>query len=336
MNIVKESIGIDVSKDHLDCSIGTKDILNNVEILARIQVKNNLKGFQKLQRWVKDHTNSTSIIYVMEATGVYYENVAFWLNEHDQVLSVLLPNVVKYYAKSLNVKTKTDDKDAEVLSRIGLERALKPWKIPTQHLRELKLLCREYLELKDKLTASKNQLHARKHSHECPNSIIKRLQRQIDFLEVQVAEVEAELRVTAMKDSRFYEKLKSTCTIPGVGFITALCVIVESNGFALNTNAKQIVSYAGFDVSHNQSGKKQGKSKISKKGNRFIRKALYMPAMSAKLHNPEMKTFFDRLSEKKPAKKIAVTAVARKLLILIYILWKKEAEYDSEYKHQAA
>ena len=81
MNIVKESIGIDVSKDHLDCSIGTKDVLNNVRILAQIKVKNNIKGFQKLQSWVKKHTNSTNVNYVMEATGVYHQKFACYLEK---------------------------------------------------------------------------------------------------------------------------------------------------------------------------------------------------------------------------------------------------------------
>ena len=135
-----------------------------------------------------------------------------------------------------------------------------------------------------------------------------------------------------MSDTAFYDKINRLQTIPGVSFITIICILAETNAFALVSNAKQLVSYAGLDIQFNQSGNKLGKTKISKKGNSFIRNALYMPALCSSRYNPAMKEFYLRLVEKKPAKKIAVTAVARKLLILIYTLWKNESEFEFNYK----
>jgi transposase len=82
----------------------------------------------------------------------------------------------------------------------------------------------------------------------------------------------------------------------------------------------------------NDSGKKKGKTTISKRGNKFIRRALFMPAMSACQYNNKMKETFGRLVAKGKNKKAALIAVARKLLVLIYTLWKNDAVFIQDYK----
>lgn len=328
----KHCVGIDISKDYLDCCFGSSDSFQNQKFTKSKKFGNDQAGFKELLKWVNAQKVSEEMLFVMEATGVYYEHLAYYLSEHDCRLSVLLPNMVKHYSKSLNVKTKTDRKDSEVLSRMGLERKLTSWNMPTKIMRNLKFLSREYREVKDKINQVKNQLHARHHSYSCPVSTEKRLKKQLALLETQVVEIEAELRILVMSDSEFYEKVQKICSIPGVSFITVICIIAETNGFALISNTRQLASYAGLDVQHNQSGNKQGKSRISKKGNSFIRYALYMPALCATRFNPVMKDFYNNMNDRKPAKKIAITAVARKLLILIYTLWKNGDEFDPAYE----
>lgn len=334
MKKIKQCIGIDVSKDYLDCCMGSSDSEEHQTFSKSRKFSNTEEGFRELLKWVNTQKLTQEILFVMEATGVYYENLAYWLNNEDQKLCVLLANKVKYFAKSLNVKTKTDSKDAKLLSLLGLERKLDLWHMPSKALREIKFLSREYRENKAKLVLIKNQLHARNHSYGCPESTANRLKKQIILLETQLLEVEAELRAQVMSDSVLYDKIARICTIPGVRFITAICIVAETNAFVLVENAKQLVSYSGLDIQHNQSGLKEGKTKISKKGNSFIRNALYMPALSASKHNPNLKDFYNLLCERKPAKKIAVTAVARKLLILIYILWKNDSEFNPQYEQQ--
>lgn len=334
MKTVKQCIGIDVSKDSLDCCMGNMDLEQHQTFSKTKKFSNTEEGFNELLHWVNVQKLSQEVVFVMEATGVYYENLAYWLNNEDQKLCVLLPNKVKHFAKSMNMKTKTDSKDAKLLCQLGLERKLTYWKMPSKMMREIKFLSREYRETKAKLVLIKNQLHARNHSYGCPENTAKRLKRQISLLETQLLEVEAELRIQAMADTALYDKITRICTIPGISFITVICILAETNAFALVDNAKQLVSYSGLDIQHNQSGLKQGKTKISKKGNSFIRNALYMPALCASKHNPSMKEFYNQLSERKPAKKIAVTAVARKLLILIYILWKNDTEFNPLYEQQ--
>lgn len=331
MKSLKLCIGIDVSKDTLVCCKGSLDPENRINFSKPRSFSNDHEGFAQLLSWIKEES-CPEIRFVMEATGVYYENLAYWLDSRGSQLSVLLPGKIKHYAKSLNIKTKTDTVDARILSRIGLERKLDSWKMPSGAMREIKFLSREYKEVKAKLVVSKNQLHAKMHSYGCPPSVEKRLKKQISLLETQLLEIEAEIRTTAMADSTLYDRINRIVTIPGVGFMTVMSILSETNAFVLVKNAKQLVSYAGLDIQHNRSGLKEGKTKISKKGNSFIRNALYMPALCASKRNPSMKVFYNRLIERKPAKKIGITAVARKLLILIYILWKNNEEFEHERK----
>jgi transposase len=330
MKTIRQSIGIDVSKDTLACCIG--DLLDNGEqIFSKVKsLPNSLEGFQQLQNWANEN-ECPDLVFVMEATGVYYENLAYWLSDHDRTVSVQLPNKVKHYAKSLNLKTKTDNVDARMISRMGLERKLGIWQMPSKIMREIKFLSRECQEIKAKLVVARNQMHARKHSYGCPISIEKRLNREIRLLETQLIEIEAEMRTAAMADSQLYDKIERISTIPGISFMTIVTILGETNGFALVSNARQLTSYAGLDIQQDQSGNKEGKSHISKKGNSFIRHALYMPALCATRFNPTMKAFYDGIVDRKPAKKIAVTAVVRKLLILMYTLWKNNTEFNHDY-----
>jgi transposase len=147
MRTIKQSIGIDVAKDSLVCCIGDL-IQDNQQTFSKTKsFTNDPEGFQQLLNWAA-LSKLEDRIFIMEATGVYYENLAYWLDGHNEKLSVLLPNKVKHFAKSLNLKTKTDNIDAQLLSRIGLERNLVHWKMPSKLMREIKFLSREYREAK--------------------------------------------------------------------------------------------------------------------------------------------------------------------------------------------
>jgi transposase len=100
--------------------------------------------------------------------------------------------------------------------------------------------------------------------------------------------------------------------------------VAETNGFEDITSIKQLVSYAGLDIKIRESGTWKGKAKISKRGNSHIRKMLYMPALSKKTYDKETAQFYNRIKEKKGVAMVAVIAVERKLLALMYTLWKKE------------
>ncbi|MGL1885814.1 MAG: transposase [Reichenbachiella sp.] len=216
-----------------------------------------------------------------------------------------------------------------MLTQMGLERKLPLWNAPDSTLRELKALTRERSQFQKEKTKALNQLHAYKSAFKTDKKIISRTKKKITFFEKMILEVEQKMDDLVKCNEELAEKVERIVTIPGIRQVSALTVIAETNGFALINNAKQLVSYAGLDVVQKQSGTSiNKKTRISKKGNSHLRRALYMPALSASKRK-YFKLFYERVNEAKPYKKIGVISVEQKLLKLIYSLWKSGQKFDS-------
>ena len=331
--IVKSIIGVDISKDSFDVCFGTLDNALQQKFPGRAKFPNTQTGFRKFVTWTLKHqpTDETSLWFVLEATGVYYEALAYYLRDHGYQVAVILPTKMKHYTKTLEIKSKTDALDARAISQFGLERPLTKWTPPSPQLRRLKELTREHDALQEHATALKNQLHAKHHSHQPGGATLRRLEVQLELLERQLADVEHEMHAIVESDSDLNGRITNITSAKGIGFITAAKVIAETGGFALLRNQKQLASYAGFDVVLKESGTRRGKPAISKKGNSHLRRAVYMPALTAIRCNKHLKEVFLRLVRTRGNKMIALTAVARKLLCLIFTLWKSGKPYDPNY-----
>lgn len=328
------SVGIDVASEKLDIMFKEKT-KDGTKIKGSKSFDNTVKGFEELLHWSrKRQKNKSQLLFVMEATGVYHEDLCYFLYERGEEVKVVLPQQVKYFAKSLNVKTKTDKVDAGIIAEIGLERShrLRSWQPPSKEFKSIRDISREVTRLKRAKTAAASQVHALKAAHEsCPKvvDIAKRHQQNLGEL---IGELEGLLLAEVKKDRELYKKVKQVSTIKGLGVLSVVKIIAETNGFLLFDNIKQVISYAGLDIIEKQSGKFKGKPKLSKKGNSYLREVLYMPAVSASTHNKKLKKIYDRLNEKFIYKKQSLAAVMRKLLVLVYTLWKNGEEYDP--KHQ--
>ena len=146
-----------------------------------------------------------------------------------------------------------------------------------------------------------------------------------------------ELKVILSVDDEIKRLVALICTLPGVGLLTAIIVLAETNGFELIRNKRQLVSYAGLDVKEKQSGTSvRGKPRISKKGNRFLRKAMHFPALCAIRHDEKYKAIFARLISKHGIKMKAAVCVQRKMLEMIYTIFKKQEAYDRMYYQRMA
>lgn len=335
--VVKQIVATDISKDsfYACCKIQYDD--KSVIIKGTKSFTNTPSGMNEFFQWCEKRNKTPEIkpTYVMEATGVYYEELAYFLYHKKQTVSVQLAQRIKYFAKSCNLKTKTDKVDAKMIADFGIEKNLTGtdlWAPPSEDFKMIRDLAREHTSLKQAQTAAKSQLHALNHSHGAYKKVIKMKEQQIDFYETLIIKVEKEMHNLVKLDDKLHSKIKKIATIKGVRFITIIKVLAETNGFLLFKNIRQLVSYAGLDVIEKESGKYKGKTKISKKGNARIRSALYMPAMSASQHNKSLKTFYERVNEGRTIKRQGLIAVMRKLLILIYTLWKKDEEYIENYQ----
>ncbi len=331
--ILKQVFGIDVAQDELVVAAGR--LLDDLtpELYANKSFPNTVKGFTALVDWVHKLTNpSVETRYVMEATGVYHERLAYFLYEKEQVVSVVLPNKISNYFRTLEVKTITDKTASEAIARFGLERKLDSWKPANPVYKKLRQLTRERDQLVQSRTIAKNQLHAEQAEAEPNKTSVSRVKKQIALFDKQEQEIKAELAALVKQNEAVKKKVELIASIPGVGTLTAVTVLAETNGFELIRNKRQLSSYAGLDVKEKQSGTSvKGKPRISKKGNKFLRKSMHMPALAAIRHNERFKAVFARLVSKHGIKMKAAVAVQRKLLELIYIIFKTEKVYDKEY-----
>lgn len=336
ISIIRHSFGIDVGKKefYVCYRILTDD--NQTKVVSTKKFVNTFSGIKAFYNWSKKHLkNSESpCSYLMEATGVYYEELAYFLEDQSCSVKVVLPNQSKAYAKSLNQKTKTDKVDAKTLSLMALERiSLRDWKPASSQMRHYKKVTRLRTRLVAEKTRCQNQLSAEKASFEPDPLVLQTLEASIKEKKKLIKQLEKSLQKTVKEeDESLYKKIQDICKLKGLGFITVLTTVAETNGFRLFKNLKQLVSFAGYDVIQNQSGDKVGKTRISKKGNRYIRRALHMPSLSVVRCNPDspFAKLCQRVSDKTNIKNKGYVAVQRKMLVIIYTLFKNEQEYNAD------
>jgi len=268
MKLIKKVTGIDISKDSFTVCFGVVDQTLNQRISKSFTFENNKKGFKTLIKSVnnidvfRSEDKTIPLWFVVEATGVYYENLAYFLAENNFCVSVVLPNKTKNFFKTLKNKSKTDSLDAEGLTQYGLQMQLDQWKAPSPVFKQLKELTRELDSVTVMIVQIKNKLHAKEHSHNANDKIIKRLTQQISFFAKQQKLIEQQIKDLVKSDKDLDDRIKNIITAKGVGFKTAISVIAETNGFDLIQNKNQLASYAGFDPKHNQSGTFRGKTTI--------------------------------------------------------------------------
>jgi transposase len=330
---VKQVVGIDVAQDELVISIGKMYDDWTPEQVAHKTFANQSKKFAELQQWVKQHTTAElPVCYVMEATGVYHQKLCYWLHEQGLPVSIVLPNKISNYARTLSVKTVTDKTASAAIMLFGLERKLDNWEPPKDIYKRLQQLTRERGQLVEERTMIKNQVHAEQ-AEAAPNkqSII-RANKRITLLDKQEKEIELDIRELLLEDEEGQRIVMLLCTIPGIGLLTAATILGETNGFELIRSKRQLTSYAGLDVKEKQSGTSvKGIAKISKRGNRQLRKCLHLPALNAVRCDERFKAVFARVVARHGIKMKAVVAVQRRLLEMSFTVFKTNMPYDKEF-----
>lgn len=330
MDVLREVLGVDVAQKELVVMLGRLNGDLSIDLYLRRKFANKESGFTALLKWLKNNTDEySSVRVVMEATGVYHQKFAYFLHENQVSLSIVLPNKISNYMRTLSVKTVTDNTCAEAIARFGLERKLDNWNPPKRIYKIFQQLTRERDQLVSERTVIKNQIHA-KEAQAIPHlRSLKRLNDRLSLMNQQEREIQSEIDTCLKNDKPTKELVDRLCTIPGIGMLTAVTILGETNGFEHIRNKKQLTSYAGFDIIEKQSGTSiKGKSRISKKGNRNLRKALHFPALTAIKHDLHYKELFSRLVSKHGIKMKGAVAIQRKLLELTYILFKKQTVYD--------
>lgn len=308
--------GIDISKDVFDLYNDTS---------GHVAFKNEEKGFKSLLKSLPKNA-----LVVMEATGYYHYRLAQYLDNNKVLVSVVNPLSVKRFIQMKLAKVKTDKSDAKFIFDYATVNEVPLYSAITG----LQSECFQLYQLLDvyikQSTVTKNKLHGEKVLGIPSKAVYHSLNRTLKHLEKEILNIESRLLELVKQEQQ--DQLTLLQTIPGIGLKTALFLVVTTNGFEKFEKASQLCSYAGITPIIRQSGSSvRGKSRISKVGNRKLRRLLFLSAFSACRYNKACKAIFDRLVLKGKSKKLALIAVANKLLKQAFAIAKSKLPYDENF-----
>jgi len=313
MNKYSETFGIDISKDVFDCYGSTQ---------GHLQFKNTESGFKKFQKLLRKDS-----LVVMEATGYYHYRFAQFLYHQGFLVSVVNPLSVKRFIQMKLAKVKTDKSDAKAICNYGLSQEVPLYNALTEVQSECLQLFRLLDSYLKKRTMTKNKLHGEDVLGIPSKHVYGSLKRNRKHLDTEIASIETKLLSLVKQDQQ--AQLTLLKSIPGLGVKTALFLIVITDGFTKFETAAQLCSYVGITPTIRQSGSSvRGRSSISKVGNRKLRNLLFLCSFSACKHNKSCREIYERIVNKGKSKKLALIAVANKLLKQAFAIAKSGNPYD--------
>ena len=277
------------------------------------------------------------VIVCMEATGIYHLDLAIALHDAGLALMVVNPKAAHHFAHVLLKHTKTDAVDANTLAEYAERMDFVAWTRPAPAKLALRSCARRIGALTRQKAAAKNHLHACGFTADTPQAVLDDVQLGIDQLEQRIALLLAEAKRLVAQDVELRRANELLLSVKGIGEASAVALLGELLLLPPGLSCKQWVKFAGLDPRIFTSGKSVHKqSTLSKAGNRHIRAALYMPALSAKQHDPRVKGYFEHLvnNGKKPMQ--ALCAVMRKLLHAIHGMLKTGHPFDNTRFYQPA
>lgn len=320
MQTQKPCCGIDVSLNTLEVCYQ-----NNLGALFHLQVGNNNKGFEK----ILEHTG-THYHFVMEATGVYYIRLAFFLHHHGCTLSVVNALSIKRFIQMHLERNKSDKKDARWICLYGMAQQPPYWEMPDQAYFEGKQLYNTIREYSEQIKRFNNQLHSLRLLPVVSKDTIKSLEKMKLNLQKEMKALEGKLEV--LLNAWQPEQLKNVSSIKGLGKRATAMLIIFTQGFKHTHNHRQLISFAGLSPTEYSSGASiQGKKSICKRGGKPLRDVLYMCAMNAIKTNVACKALYERLRAKGKTGKQGLIAVCNKLLKQAFAVVKNNTLYQPNY-----
>lgn len=266
---------------------------------------------------------------VCEATGVYHLDLAYALHHAGIALMVVNPRRAKRFIEAQRRNTQTDAIDADELAQFAIRMDFVPWKAPSDKAFAVHKLGRAIGQMTKHHTAVSNRLHAAQATVHTPNSIINAFKRELAFIERERQLLFKECNALIAADLDMANKLRLLMSTPGIAEVSAPAILAELIILPDDATAKAWTKYAGLDPSSKTSGTSvHGKAHIAKRGNPRLRGALFLPALSARTHDPLLKAFADRLVANHKTKLQAVVAVQRKLLHSIHAMFKTNSAWN--------
>lgn len=290
---------------------------------------NDGEGHRKLCRWLTKRGRTSRVC--LEATGLYHLDVALALARTDGVeVMVVNPSVMRTFARALLQRGKTDPQDACVHLEYARRMRFVPWQPPAAAVLELRAIARRIQALIETSVAERNRRHAA-HAHEGASAVLTAdLEAHLAHLEQSIERLEQAAREVIEQSPLLKRRYAQLVSVPGIATRSAIRLLAELAALPADMNVREWVAYAGIDPAHHQSGTSVHRSsRISRKGNRILRTALYMPALVATQSDAAVRSFYERLVLRGKKKLQAIVAVMRKLLHAIWGMFASDTTFDS-------
>jgi transposase len=313
-------IGVDVSKDSFDTAF-EKDIKKFVQG----KFDNCSEGFCLFY----DSLPQGERIIVMEATGPYYLKLAYFLHEKGEKVSVVNPLKIRRFAQMRFERVKTDKADARIIASYGKSEEIKLWEPMEEHIVDIRQICSVMERMVKDRTAWMNKQEALNNDPKHSLIAMREVEEMIAYITKKLEDMENKLD-EIVKD-HFDDQNKIIRSIPGIGPKTAIILLALTNGFTRFDTYKEFISYVGLSPRIYDSGTIKSKAHICKLGMSRARQLLYMAARAASKYNTACKLLYDRLLEKGKAKKLALIAVANKLVKQAFALISKSELYAKDF-----
>ena len=320
----RASIGIDVSKKTLDVAV----TVDGKEVVSAGQFANDAKGHKALYKWVNKQVRklgADEVHYTMEATGSYSEDLHEYLSEAGEMVSVENPMKIKSFSKMQMMRTKTDAVDAAVIARYTW--ITKPDVTPPIEpaIKRLRALVRHVEHLTGRRAQEATRLEGAK-----DKLVIKSIKAIVKRYDQEIEKTMEDINKHVDDNPDMKKKRDLLTSIPGIGEKLSSQILSEIKGDV--TNIKAQVAHAGLAPRQRVSGTSvRGKTQICKMGNAKLRKALYMPTMSAIQHNPHIREFYLKKVSQGKHKMVALCACMRKLLVIALGVLRNEVPYQGDW-----
>jgi len=318
-------IGVDVDSVWLVCRISRRGVVQPI-----VKFANTAVGHRKFIVWATRRGQSARVC--LEATGVYSQAFALELSRApDLEVMVANPKAIHQFGQATLARGKTDAMDADVMLEYLVRMPFKAWQPPSDEVLEIQALSRRLLQLTTERTREKNRLHAAQRRGSIGRVIAHDIALNVRHLERRLESLRTETLTLIRAVPELAHGYQRIVSATGFGPHTAIKLIGELMALPADMLAAQWVAHAGLDPRPRESGTSLHKPRrISKAGNRYLREALYMPALVAIKNDPNVKGFYDKLiaAGKKPMQ--AIVAVMRKLLLAIWGMLKNDQNWNGE------
>ena len=290
---------------------------------------NTREGHQAVLRFLERSARPVRV--AMESTGLYGLDLALTLHQAGVAVMVANPRAVRHFAQALLQRSKNDQLDAVVLREFAARMPFQAWRPPSAAALKLVAVARRLEALTDLMAAEKNRGHAASLSAALPVIVRRDIQRSIQTQQRAIDRLTRAAQEFLLADPELARRYELLLSIPGFGATSALHTLAELTLLPANMEVRQWVAYAGLDPREYSSGTSVHKKvRISKAGNKHLRRALYMPALVAVQHQPQVRAFYEHLLARGKTKMQALVATMRKLLHAIYGMFKHDQLFNGQ------